>query len=212
MSLTTWYRGVRFIKDFMAKYLNYIFIANSKENLIFTDGTKKIQFSRMPEAVKRASWEYRVLPAVLVGKVTGNLQYITFSKDLIHAAGDDETNQVYTEGGDFDLTLSLSVRATTIEERDNLVDITAIYLAHPDAKTYFMKQGLRLPEAPKLGVEEEVKEPTIDFPIYGTNMSIRILSRWQEERPIEERLLNILLDLESYYTYDPNTGRIIIIE
>jgi len=199
------------MKDFMCQYLNYIFIANEKESLIFTDGTKSIQFSRTPEAVKRASWEYRVLPAVLVGKVTGGLQYVSFTKDLLDTAKADDTDQTYRDGGDFDINLSLDVRATTIEERDNLTDITGIYLSHPDAKDYFLRQGLRLPEAPKLGAESEVKEPTIDYPIYAREMSIRILSRWQEERAMEERLLSILLDLELYVEYDPNTGRSTVI-
>ena len=207
-----WYRGIRFIKDFMCQYLNYIFIANQKGSLIFTDGTKSIQFSRTPEAMKRASWEYRVLPAVLVGKVTGGLQYVTFSKDLLDTAKADDTEQTYRDGGDFDVTLTLAVRATTIEERDNLTDITGIYLAHPDAKDYFLRQGFRLPEAPKLGAETEVKEPTIDYPIYDREMSIRILSRWQEERAIEERLLSVLVDATTYVDYDPDTGRVTIIE
>jgi len=207
-----WYRGVRFIKDFMCQYLNYIFIANQKGSLVFTDGTKSIQFSGTPEAIKRASWEYRALPAVLIGRVTGGLKYVSFSKDLLDTAKSDDTNQTYRDGGDFDINLILDVRATTIEERDNLTDITGIYLSHPDTKDYFMRQGLRLPEAPKLGTETEIKEPTIDYPIYGREMSIRILSRWQEERAMEERLLSILVDLELYYTYDPDTGRVVIIE
>ena len=206
-----WYRGIRFMKDFMCQYLNYIFIANKKGSLIFTDGTKSIQFSSTPEAVKRASWEYRVLPAVLVGKVTGGLQYVSFSKDLLDRSKDSDTDQTYRDGGDFDINLTLEVRATTIEERDNLTDITGIYLAHPDAKDYFLRQGFRLPEAPKLGSELDVREPTIDYPIYGREMSIRILSRWQEERPMEERLLNVITDVTTYTDFDPDTGRVVII-
>ena len=207
-----WYRGIRFIKDFTCQYLNYIFIANQKGSLVFMDGTKSIQFSRTPEAVKRASWDFRVLPAVLISKVTGGLKYVSFTKDLLDTAKSDDSEQTYRDGGDFDITLSLEVRATTVEERDNLTDITGIYLAHPDTKDYFLRQGLILPEAPRLGAENDVKEPTIDYPIYGRDMSIRVLSRWQEERPIEERLLNIVVNLSDYYTYDPNTGRVSVIE
>jgi len=207
-----WYRGVKFIKDFMCQYLNYIYIANQKGSLLFTDGTKEIKFSSTPVALKRASWDARVLPAILIGKVSGGLQYITFSKDLLDSAKVDDTNQTYRDGGDFDVTLTFAVRATTIEERDNLADITGIYLAHPDAKDYFLRQGLRLPEAPKLGAEIDVSEPTIDHPIYDREMSIRILSRWQEERAIEERLLSILVDVTTYTDYDPDTGRVVIIE
>ena len=177
------------------------------------DGTKSIQFSSTPEAVKRASWDFRILPAVLISKVTGGLKYVSFTKDLLDRAKEDDadSDQTYRDGGDFDLTLSLEVRATTVEERDNLTDITGIYLSHPDTKDYFLRQGLILPEAPRLGAEVDVKQPTIDYPIYGREMSIRILSRWQESRPMEERLLNIVVDLSSYYTLDPITGRVSII-
>lgn len=208
MAISMWYRGIRFIKDYLVKYLNYVFIANEKEQILFTDGTKKISFSSTPEALKRASWDYRVLPAVLIGKASGSLEYVSFSKDLLKSDYDD--TEKYYDGGDFDVSINLQVRATSIEERDNLVDITGIYLAHPDAKDYFLRHGLRLPEAPRLGTESEVKEPTIDYPIYSTDMSIRVLSRWQESRPMEERLLSILVNLETYYDLD-ETGRIAVI-
>jgi len=181
-----WYRGIRFVKDFLVQYYNYIFLANQKGAIVFTDGSKEIKFSRTPVAIKRASWVARDLPAVLVGKATGGLQYVTFSKDLLKVDvvpvppdGDEAT--VYSSyGGNFDLNINLSIRASSVEERDNLVDITGIYTAHPDTKDYFLNQYLVLPEAPKLGGESEIHEPGIDHPIYAAEMSVRIMSRWQE--------------------------------
>jgi len=202
-----WYRGVRYMKDYLTRYLNYVFIANSKGSIIFTDGTKSIKFSKTPESIKRASWDYRVLPAVLVGKATGKMEYLTFAKDVLK--GDLNKDKNY-DGGGFDIKVSLEVRATTIEERDNLLDITGIYLAHPDAKDYFLRQGIRLPDAPTIGGEKEIHETAIDYPIYSTEMTLRMMSMWEEERDMEERLLDILVDLEAYYDLD-ETGRIAII-
>lgn len=204
MPLQVFYRGIWFAKDYIIKYLNYIFIANQKGQLLFTDGTREIKFSSTPTAMKRASWTARVLPAILIGKASGGLQYITFSKDILKSDqiqnADGITIDNYTTvGGNFDINIGLSVRATTIEERDNLVDITAIYLAHPDAKTFFEKHYLLLPEAPKLGAENDIHETGIDHPIFETTMSLRIMSRWQEwSKESDERLLNIVSNVESY--------------
>jgi len=198
MALTTWYRGVRFVKDYTVKYLNLIFLAQQKGSLLLTDGDKKIKFSRTPEAIKRASWDFRMLPAVLIGKATGGLKYVSASKDLLSSAKAGDSNQTYRDGGDFDLSISLHVRARSVDERDNLLDITCIYLAHPDAKDYYLRQGLILPEGPKIGAEREVPKTGIDYPIYETDVSLRVISRWQEERPMEERLLGILVDIETY--------------
>lgn len=198
MAITSWYRGIRFVKDFMVKYLNYIFIAGSRDAIVFTDGSKKIRFSDRPTAVKRASWDYRVLPAVLVGQASGGLEYITFSNDLLRAgvATATASDNKYYYGGNIDLSISLDVRATTMEERDNLVDITAIYLAHPGAKNYFMRHDIKLPEAPRLGVESEIHEPTIDYPIYSTTLSMRTISRWQDIVEFDYRLEELLVDFD----------------
>jgi hypothetical protein len=204
MALNTWYRGIRFTKDFLVNYFNYIFYAAEKGSILFTDGTKKIEFSRRPEAIKRASWDYRNLPAVLIGKATGGLKYVTFAKDRLKyveqlVESDTKVNQYVFYGGDFDFNVSLSVRATTIEERDNLVDIVSIYLAHPDAKDYFMRHYLVLPEAPKLGAESEIHETKIDYPIYAFDMSIRLMTRWQEVRVSQsDSLENIIADVQAF--------------
>jgi hypothetical protein len=204
MALQMFYRGIWFAKDYIIKYLNYIFMANQKGQIVFTDGTREIKFSSTPIAVKRASWTTRVLPAVLIGKASGGLSYITFSKDRLksdHVLNDDgvTVDNYLTVGGNFDINIQLAVRATTIEERDNLVDVTGIYLAHPDTKDYFERHYLLLPEAPKLGTESDIKETGIDYPIFETTMGLRVISRWQEwSKSEDDRLLNIVSDAESY--------------
>jgi len=199
-----YYRGVWFAKDYLVRYLNYLFMANQKGQIIFTDGTREIKFSSTPQAIKRASWTPRVLPAILIGKASGGLSYVTFSKDKLKSDqilnDDGVTVDTYaTVGGNFDVSIQLHIRATTVEERDNLVDITAIYLAHPDTKDYFQNQYLLLPEAPKLGSESDVSETGIDHPIFETTMNIRIISRWQEwSKDENDRLLNVITAIETY--------------
>ena len=133
---------------------------------------------------------------------------MTFSKDRLTTdydyASNGESVTVYNScGGDFDLTYGLSVRASTTEERDNIVDVVGIYLAHPFAKDYFMKQYLVLPEAPKINGEAEVKEPGIDHPIYATEMSIRVETRWQEFTSEEYPTLgDVISDFEAYLDLD----------
>jgi hypothetical protein len=201
MPITMWYRGIRFVKDFLVQYYNYIFMANQKGALLFTDGTKEIKFSRTPVAIKRASWDARNLPAVLVGKASGGMQYVTFSKDLLktdvaYSTDGSQATTYNSYGGNFDLNINLSIRATTIEERDNLVDIVGIYASHPDTKDYFMNQYLILPEAPKLAGESDIQEPGIDHPIYATELSVRVQTRWQEFKTQENYTLNnVIADL-----------------
>jgi hypothetical protein len=213
MALQMFFRGVWFAKDYTIKYLNFLFMANQKGQIVFTDGTREIKFSSTPQAIKRASWEPRVLPAVLIGKASGGLEYITFSKDILksdHILNDDgvTVDNYTTVGGNFDISLQLHLRATTIEERDNLVDVTGIYLAHPDTKDYFQRQYLLLPEAPKLGSEAEISEPHIDHPIYETTMNLRIMSRWQEwSKEKQDRLLSIISNIEMEINTDVDIGR-----
>ena len=205
MAVTMWYRGIRFTKDFIVKYLNYIFMANSKGSLLFTDGTKKIEFARVPVVTKRGSWDPRSLPTVIVGKATGGLKYITFSKDLLQTTTDvasatGMTNLYSTVGGDFDLNINLSVRSTTMEERDNLVDIVGIYLSHPNTKDYFMNHYLVLPEAPRLVGESDIMEPGIEYPIYATDLSFRVITRWQEYTEDELYTLGkVIVDIEAEF-------------
>jgi hypothetical protein len=147
---------------------------------------------------------------VLVGKATGGLEYVSFTNDLLTVSRSGETEQSYKSGGNIDIYLQFSVRATTMEERDNLVDITGIYLSHPDAKNFFMRHDLKVPEAPKLNSESEIHETGIDYPIYATDMTMRFVSRWEEYAPIQYRLSELLVDfdLEAQVTVD--TGRTVL--
>jgi hypothetical protein len=197
-----WYRGIRFTKNFIGRYLTYIFYAHEKGDILFTDGTKSLEFSSRPQIVKRASWTARELPAILIGKVRGGTKYVSFTKDKLRVQAADEGDNVYeyhTVGGNFDLRVELAVRASTVEERDNLVDITAVYLSHPDAKDYFHKHYLLLPDPPTISGERDILEPKIDHPIYETAMELRVLTRWQEFSKTQRyRLLNIITSLEDY--------------
>lgn len=194
-----YYRGIRFCKDFVVQYLNYIFFAGEKGLLLFTDGTKKIEFTKRPQIVKMDSWDARQMPAILVGASSGNYIYRSIDKDHIHTAGATDAVQERSVGGDISLTLNLSIRATTIDERDNLVDIACIYLAHPDAKTYFERQAISLPAPPTISGESKLMEPSVDYPIYATSISIPLLCIWRDTTTMEDRLENIIVDIEANF-------------
>ena len=136
-----YFRGTSFLKTFVVKFFRSIFYAGEKGSLIFTDGTKEISFSGPVEVQKAGSWDYRNLPAVLIGATRGTF-IPTLNKDLVRDAQYGDDRQVTEYGGDIDLSLSIEVVATSIEERDNLLDIVSLYLSHPDAKDYFSNQDV----------------------------------------------------------------------
>lgn len=206
------FRGIRFAKDFMVKYLNYIFLASKKGQLTFTDGTVQIKFSEklnetpissiyhgVPTALKADSWDARSIPCVLIGDVTGQFEYKSITKDLIDAPLVTE-EQVRTVGGDIKLNMNLSVLATTTEERDNISDIVCVYLSHPMAKDFFMKHYIVLPEAPRIGGEEKLAQPPTDYPIYKRNLSIPLICVWRETSGEDALLEDIIADVTSYIT------------
>jgi hypothetical protein len=204
MAITTYYRGVAFIKDFFVKYLNSIFIAANKGALVLTDGTTKIDFSNVPYVIKRASWDYRNLPAVLVGAMSGNYKYLSIAKDFIYEgdyADDDDALQYKFYGGDIHLSLAIEVWATTIEERDRLVDITCLYLAHPDAKDYFAKHSIALETPPAIRGERDEMRPNIDYPMYVTSLSMATVSEWRIKTPVDEPLEEVVTNIEAYVNF-----------
>jgi len=185
MALTTWFRGSWFIKDFIVKYLNYIFYANSKGKLYFFDGTKNFEFSARPHVAKRGSWVTRPpLPLIIVGEATGNMESVAFTRDLLkvsHTTVDSTTvTESKTYGGDFDLDVTIEIWGTTGEERDRLTDVIGIYLSHPDAKYYFNQHYLKLPENLSISGDREVFETGIDHPIYAKSVSLHVVGRWED--------------------------------
>ena len=202
MAILTYYRGVEFIKSYLQHYLSGVFSAAQKGSILLTNGYKEIKFSRIPEVVKRMKLDYRRLPAVLIGPVRGEYIYRSISKDLLRIPGVDEPDEdQYTfYGGDIRLNVDMDVRSATQEERDNMVDIVCLYLAHPDAKDFFLRHGIVLEKPPSIGGERELLEPGIDMPIYSTVVSIPVISVWRIQKVLEDRLEEIFVDIELWLT------------
>lgn len=206
MAITTYFRGVQFVKDYMIKYLKTVFYAAEKEQILFTDGHKRIEFSRLPHVTKRASWDFRDIPAVILERV--NTTYITRSiaKDLIDVAAYGERGNPYNDiadmdniravGGDIELVTGWQVWARSIEERDKLADIVSIYLAHPDAKDYLLKQGIVVSSPPRVSGDREIKEPDTDHPIYGTDLSVTVVGPWRAISDADPTLADLFVDIE----------------
>jgi hypothetical protein len=203
MAIEMRYRGIQFLKDYTVKYLNACFMAHAKGVLLFTDGTRAMEFSKMPIAVRAYSWVSQDLPAVLVGSASGAFEERGFSENLILNEGEDPTGVNEYLGGDIQLDLELIVRARTGVERDNLADMTCILLSKRTAKAYFLLQDIKIPKPPTIGGETEVNEPAIDFPVYDVRLSLQLESGWIEWSELDERLIDIVTDPDFVVLPDP---------
>lgn len=190
-----YFRGVRFIKSFTVKFLRSIFYAEQKNALVFFDGTKEIEFSNPVHVEKAGGWDYRNLPAVLVGAARGTF-VPSLNKDLINDPDVDAARQVTEFGSDIDLSLSIEVLATSLEERDNLLDIVSIYLSHPDAKDYFLKQNIRFKAGVTISEGGTRHQPDIQQPVYYSTVDVDLATSWRAEEEVGSRLSDIIVDID----------------
>jgi hypothetical protein len=198
MAILTYYRGVEFVKSYFQHYLEGIYSAAQKGSILLTNGYKEIKFSRTPEVVKRLKLDHRNLPAVLIGPIRGEYIYRSISKDLLRIPGitEPDESQYRFYGGDIRMNLDIDIRATSQEERDNLVDVTCLYLAHPDAKDFFQRHAIVIEKPPSISGEKELYEPAIDMPIYSTTVSISVISVWRIQKTLEDRLEELFVDID----------------
>jgi hypothetical protein len=197
MAITTYYRGVAFIKDYFVRYFTGVFKAQQKGTLILTNGFAEIVFSKEPTVVKRVTNDMRpALPFVLVGPVRAEYIYRSVAKDFLYQPDSSEASQYRIYGGDIRLTMDLDVRASQQEERDNIVDIVCLFLAHPDAKDFFLKHNIVIEKPPSVSGEKEIYEPGIDHPIYAANVSVPLIGCWQIMTAIGYRFEELFLDIE----------------
>jgi hypothetical protein len=190
------YRGIEFIKDFTIKYINGFFLAQEKGRIVLEDGTRKITFSRRPEIVKHGKWDFRNVPAIIVGAATGTHRLLSVAKDFIgEELSSSATPQYRDIGGDIELSLNFSVKATSGEERDRLVDILGIALSHPDFKDWNEQHYIRVAGPPSINGESGPYEPATDFPIYETNMSMPIYGYWRDYTVLGIRVLDIIVNI-----------------
>lgn len=213
MALKTYYRAGRFIKGYLIKYLQSVFYAAEKEQIILTDGTKRIEFTDIDNKPTYGvwvggslSWTEQYIPAVLIRE--GSVQYkpLSFSKDLTDVTDDEvaDGDQWKHYGGDIEVKLGLSARARTIVEKDNLVDIVCLYLSHPDAKDFFNQHDIVLPTPPSVGGESQISQPqSLDFPLYVSDISLTLTGQWDYRENVEGPRLNaIVASITTEFSYD----------
>jgi len=191
------FRGITFAKDYLVKYLKYVFLAEEKGQLNFIDGTKKMEFSSRPMIMKYLSWTGRELPAILIGSASGDYQFMSIAKDIVDAPTEGESGDVREVGGEISLNVDLTIIATSIPERDKLVDIVGIFLSHPDAKDYFYQHDLLLPGGPSVRAESTIELPNIDHPVYSTSMNIRVIGNWRAKESEDLKLLKIITSISN---------------
>ena len=197
MALDMTYRSNRFVKNYVAKYLTSIFLANEKGALTFSDGSKNITFSQTPYVGRAMQWEPQHLPAVLIGKATTTLHPLSFTKDGLYEARASDADQYRYVGGDITVALELLVRARSEPERENLADIVSIYLSHPAAKDFLLAQNIVIEKNPTVSGESTLPAPSgLDYPIYIASMSLTLRSQWVEQEALTDpRLIDIISDI-----------------
>lgn len=202
MAITMHYRGVRFVKDYITKFLRSVFLAYEKEAILFTDGTKKIVFSNTPYVTSEDSWVSRPeLPAVLIGSMNATFQERTITKNLLVSPGEVVAGYNF-EGGDIDISASLMCLSRTTHERDNLSDIVSIFLSRPEAKDYFLDQDIKIVSPPAMSGEGKVFEPAVDYPVYTSNLSWELAASWEQWNDTEDTLANIIVDISASLDLD----------
>jgi hypothetical protein len=204
------YKGAGFIKNYIIHWLDSIFLAEQKGEIHFYDGTKKFTPSRRPRVVGSSSWDQREIPAVLIDAASGRFKYMSISKDVVDAPAEGSTDTTTTYnyyGGDIEVNVGISIIARTKPEREDLLDIVGIYLSHPDAKDWFMQHNIILPEGPSFGGETEIRVPPVDFPLYKTTMSWKLVGMWQDRQAADEGLIDVIARINPY-TEIEITGRV----
>lgn len=190
-----YFRGVSFIKDLFVRYLRAIFMAATKEQIVFHDGTIEYKFSSSPTIVKKHAWDFRSLPTILIGPVNGKHTSYSVSKEYLNQNAATDADQFSYYGADIDLALDVEVLAGTTEERDKLIDITSIFLAHPGLKDYCGKQSVLVGGPPTIREGGPVYEPKIDFPAFNSFLNLPVVGNWQDRVALGERLIDIVTDL-----------------
>jgi len=197
--------GIENIKDYVCKYFEYIFLAEEKGQIKFYDGHKILKFSRMPKIVKKNQWDFRTLPALIIGSSDSEIQCIGLEKDFL---GDTVSYTVGTEtigpsgrdfyesGGDISLTITVDVYSSTVEERDKLVDLVSVYLSGPTAKDYFMRHYIRTPKNVRISEGGPIFLPPVELPVYYSTIRTELFGAWRDREYYGERLADIIFALE----------------
>jgi len=205
MAIQTFYRGIRFSKEYIIKYIKSIFIAAERGQLVLTDGTVQIEFSNTPFVNSLFSWDEQHLPAVLIGDGNVISKPISIAKDFaLSVESEIETDDQWDHySGNFYIDFTISVRARSMPERDNLVDIVTLYLSHPMAKDFLEQHGIQINKHPTVGGHSQLRLPGIDFPLYTSSITFGIISTWDYREEISgARLRDICVDIIAQISLD----------
>lgn len=199
------YSLVQDTKSTMVGFLKFLFFENAKGRLKFTNGTRRVEFSTVPVKVIEAyQWKFQEHPVVLIDTAVGNMHQLSVAADFLDTIVEDGTT-FFVFGGDSTLTVTLTCIAKTKEERDNLVDIVAIYLSRPDAKQFFLKNGMDIPNPVAITGEAVLESPNTDFKLYSTDLTLDVHVQWEELFDAGITLADIQINLT--FDDDPPEGR-----
>lgn len=206
------YSLVNDVKEIVVKFFRYLFFENERGTLKFTNGTRRIRFSK-PVIVKESyNWEIQEHPAVLVDTAVGKMVTLSISQDFLGTSEmevDGERKPFLTFGGASLLTVTISCIAKSKEERDNLVDICAIYLSRPDAKKFFLQHGMDLPHPVTITNEATIRSPNTDFQLYQTDLTLEVQLQWEEMVDPEFTISDVIIS-NVEYDLDPPEEKVVL--
>ena len=191
-----YYRGVRFTRDYIIRYLTSVFMSANKGSLILWDGTKNIKFSDAPHVMSKFAWTPRHLPAVLVSPASGSANIRSVNKDYAKQSEVGDMDQFNYYAGDYNFSFDLDIRAKSTTEKDNLVDIVSLFLSIPAAKDYFQKHAIKLSESVSIGMESTASEYATEYPVFSTVVGLDTHSSWEYKEDLEDRLEDVFIDVE----------------
>ena len=202
MPIQTYFRATYFAQKYVQQWLKAIFYAAEKEQIVLTDGTKKIEFSNTPYVSQADSWDEQQLPAALIANTTGRVSSLSISKDFTGNVDDEITtdDQYRHVGGDIIIDMSLSIKARNIPECDKLADIVGLHLAHPDAKDFLGQHNIVVETLPSIGTRTRNRQQG-DFDIYSRSISYGLRGQWDYRSSVEgarlsDIVVTVLLEMD----------------
>ena len=187
-------------KSTVVDFFKRLFYAYEHGLIKFTNGTRRINFTKAPLVMESYMWQNQLHPAVLIDTAVGKMGTTSISKDF---QIDDRGLMYY--GGDSLLNVTISCIADSKEERDNLTDICALYLSRPDAKDFFLQRGIDIPDTVAIAGEQAMEVPMTEFKLWQTDLSLDLHLQWEEPVDPGPRLSEILLNIT--WDDDPPEGK-----
>lgn len=170
------------VRNIFIQFFQKLFALYSENKITFVDGRNKIDFTVFPKCLDMDTFDFKYFPSLLIGLAPGYFKDVHFNKFRGLDVTDTEGSKIY--GGVVELTLTFQVYATTREDRNNLADLTSVYLTKYDTKALFEQQyGIRL-TTPSLSGDFAEDDPQTNLKMFYTNISLPVHVDFEDQTEI----------------------------